>query len=83
MGDEERDTSQKKDGLASVRQAETILQIVLALPAGCLIGLAVGYALDRHFHTGWMAITLMLLGGVGGFIQIFRYLSRSGSRGEE
>jgi hypothetical protein len=30
-----------------------------------------------------MAVTLMLLGGVGGFIQIFRYLSNTGKRGGE
>lgn len=74
----------KEDGaLGSVRQAETILQLVLALPAGCFVGLAIGYFLDRHFHTKWLAITLMLLGGVGGFIQIFRYLSKSGKGGGE
>lgn len=68
--------------LGTVRQAETVLQLVLALPAGCFVGLAIGYFLDRHFHTKWLAITLMLLGGLGGFIQIFRYLS-SNKGGEE
>lgn len=84
MADEGNDKSQKKDGaLSSVRQAETILQVVLALPAGCLVGLAIGYLLDRHFHTRWMAVSLMLLGGIGGFIQIYRYLSVNGKRGGE
>jgi F0F1-type ATP synthase assembly protein I len=73
------DNKEPKDNatLGTVRQAETVLQLVLALPAGCFVGLAVGYFLDRHFHTKWLAITLMLLGGIGGFIQIFRYLSSS------
>ena len=71
------DNKEPKDNatLGTVRQAETVLQLVLALPAGCFVGLAIGYFLDRHFHTKWLAITLMLLGGIGGFIQIFRYLS--------
>ena len=81
--DENTEPKKKDETLGSVRQAETILQLVLALPAGCFVGLAIGYFLDRHFHTKWMAITLMLLGGVGGFIQIFRYLSNSGKGGEE
>ena len=74
---ENENTEPKKDNatLGTVRQAETVLQLVLALPAGCFVGLAVGYFLDRHFHTKWLAITLILLGGIGGFIQIFRYLS--------
>jgi F0F1-type ATP synthase assembly protein I len=84
MPDEDDNKGKKKDdALGSVRQAETILQLVLALPAGCFVGLAIGYFLDRHFHTRWVAVTLMLLGGVGGFIQIFRYLSNSGKRGDE
>ena len=85
MPDENEDDTKelkKNDTLGSVRQAETILQLVLALPAGCFVGLAIGYFLDRHFHTKWLAITLMLLGGIGGFIQIFRYLS-SNKGGEE
>ena len=82
--DDNNQEPKKKDGaLGSVRQAETILQLVLALPAGCFAGLAIGYFLDRHFHTSWLAVTLMLLGGVGGFIQIFRYLSKSGKGGDE
>jgi F0F1-type ATP synthase assembly protein I len=84
MPDDSNKGPEKKDGLlGSVRQAETILQLVLALPAGCFVGLAIGYLLDRHFHTKWIAVTLMLLGGIGGFIQIFRYLSKSGKRGGE
>jgi ATP synthase protein I len=72
----------KGTALTSFRQAETILQVVLALPAGCFVGLAIGYFLDRHFHTSWIAITLMLLGAIGGFVQIFRYLTKDG-RGNE
>jgi F0F1-type ATP synthase assembly protein I len=84
MPDDSNKGPEKKDGLlGSVRQAETVLQLVLALPAGCFVGLAIGYLLDRHFHTKWIAVTLMLLGGIGGFIQIFRYLSKSGKRGGE
>lgn len=84
MPDDDNNQAPKKGGaLGTVRQAETILQLVLALPAGCFVGLAIGYLLDRHFHTKWLAITLMLLGGVGGFIQIFRYLSKSGKGGSE
>jgi F0F1-type ATP synthase assembly protein I len=84
MPDDSKKKAEKKDdALGNVRQAETILQLVLALPAGCFVGLAIGYFLDRHFHTRWLAVTLMLLGGIGGFIQIFRYLSNSGKGGSE
>ena len=40
-------------------QAESILQLALAVPAGAFVGLGIGYLLDKHFHTGWIAITRM------------------------
>ena len=40
-----------------------------------------GYLLDEHFHTGWIAITLMFLGAAGGFVHLFNYLSRSSEAG--
>jgi ATP synthase protein I len=83
MPDDPNQPPKKSGALRDVRQAETIIQLVLAVPAGCFVGLGIGYLLDRHFHTKWIAVTLMLLGAVGGFVQIFTYLSRSGKgRGE-
>jgi ATP synthase protein I len=81
MADDPNIPPKKSSGLRDVVQAESILQLVLAVPAACFVGLGIGYLLDRHFHTGWMAVTLMLLGAAGGFIQIFRFLTRSDKRG--
>ena len=83
MPDDSNQPPKKTSALRDVRQAETIIQLVLAVPAGCFVGLGIGYLLDRHFHTKWLAVTLMLLGAVGGFIQIFRYLANSGKQGGE
>lgn len=70
----------KSDGLKGFVQAETILQLALAVPGGAFAGLGIGYLLDRHFHQGWIAVTLMLLGAAGGFVQLFTYLTRSAKR---
>jgi ATP synthase protein I len=81
MADDPNRPPKKNDALGEFRQAESILQQVLAVPAGAFVGLAIGYLIDRHFHTNWIAVTLMLLGAAGGFIQVFRYLTRnSGGR---
>ena len=74
----------KKDGmLGSLVQAESMVQLALAVPAGCVIGWLIGDALDHHFHTSWIQIAGIVIGAVGGFLQIFRvvskYLKRSGS----
>ncbi len=57
-------------------KVESMMQLALALPAGCLIGWFAGDALDKHFHTGWMGVVGILLGAAAGFIQIFRTASR-------
>jgi ATP synthase protein I len=71
-----------KGSLKDLVTAESMIQLALALPAGCVIGWLVGAGLDNHFHTTWIGITGILLGALGGFIQIFRtaskYLKRSG-----
>jgi F0F1-type ATP synthase assembly protein I len=74
----------KKSGaLSSLVQAESAIQLALAIPAGCFVGLGLGYLLDRHFHTKWLTVTLMLLGAAGGFIQLFTGLARISKRGDQ
>jgi F0F1-type ATP synthase assembly protein I len=67
----------KKPGaLSEVVRAESMIQLAIALPAGCLIGWLAGGWADRHFHQHWIGIVGILLGATAGFIQIFRTASR-------
>jgi ATP synthase protein I len=67
----------KKSGaLGDLVKAESMIQLALVLPAACLIGALAGSALDKHFHTGWMAVTGILLGATAGFVQIYKTASR-------
>jgi F0F1-type ATP synthase assembly protein I len=63
-------------GLKDLVTAESMIQLAIALPAGCLIGWLFGSWLDRHFHQEWISIAGILLGAVAGFMQIFRTASR-------
>lgn len=65
-----------KGALGDLVKAESMIQLAIALPAGCLIGWLIGAWLDKHFHQGWMAIAGIVLGAVAGFIQIFVTASR-------
>ena len=76
------DDKKQSGGLADLVKAESMIQLAIALPAGCLIGWLVGDWLDHHFHQHWIGITGILLGAVGGFIQIFRTASGYLKRGE-
>jgi ATP synthase protein I len=68
--------NKKSGGIHDLVKAESMIQLALAIPAGCLIGWAVGAWLDRHFHQEWIAVTGIVLGAVGGFLQIYRTASR-------
>lgn len=57
-------------------KAESMLQLAIAIPAGCLIGWLLGSWLDRHFHTGWIAIAGIVLGAAAGFIQMITTAAR-------
>ncbi len=72
----------KGGGLQDLVKAETMFQLALALPLGCLIGWFLGSLLDRHFHQSWMSITGIILGAVGGFLQIFNTAAKYMKRGE-
>jgi ATP synthase protein I len=70
------DPKKQNSGLKDYVKAESMVQLALVLPAGCLIGWVLGAWLDRHFHTGWIAITGVLIGAASGFIQMFTMASR-------
>ena len=68
--------NKKGGGLQELVKAESMIQLALAIPAGCLVGWAFGAWLDHHFQQNWMAITGIVLGAVAGFIQIYRTAAR-------
>jgi ATP synthase protein I len=76
MADEGKD-GKKGGALGDLVKAESMVQLALVLPAACLIGALGGAALDKHFHTGWMAVTGILLGATAGFVQLFKTASRA------
>ena len=65
-----------KGALGELVKAESMIQLAIALPAGCVIGWLIGSWLDRHLHQEWISIVGILLGALAGFIQIFRTASR-------
>lgn len=73
----------RANSLGNMAQAESMVQLALAVPAGCFAGMLIGYLLDKHFHTHWMVILGMVLGSAGGFIQIFTVVSRMSKRGDQ
>jgi ATP synthase protein I len=69
-------------GLGDLVKAESMIQLAIALPLGCILGGALGDWGDHHWHQSWMAVTGIVLGAIGGFIQIFRTAQKYLKRGE-
>jgi len=77
MADEE-----KKRALREVVKAESMIQVAIALPAACVIGWLAGAWLDKHFHQHWIGIVGIVLGAIGGFMQIVMTASRYLKKGD-
>jgi len=81
MADDSNNPNSKPTGsLNDLVKAESMVQLALVLPAACVIGGVGGAALDKHFHTGWIAVTGILLGAAAGFIQIYKVAARQMKR---
>jgi ATP synthase protein I len=70
------DQENKGGGTNDLVKAESMIQLAIALPLGCVLGWLFGSWLDRKFGTHWIGVVGILLGAAGGFIQIFRTASR-------
>ena len=69
--------NEKKGGaLGELVKAESMIQLAIALPAGCVIGWLLGTWLDHRFHQNWIGIVGIVMGAIGGFLQIFMTASR-------
>ncbi len=61
-----------KGTLGDLVKAETMIQLAIALPLGCVIGWLLGGLADKHFGTHFWAIVGILIGAAGGFLKIFQ-----------
>jgi F0F1-type ATP synthase assembly protein I len=57
-------------------QVVRYLGLASTLPAAAAIGYAAGYGLDHAFGTHFLRIVFLILGIVGGFVNLLRELSR-------
>jgi len=58
------------------QEANRYLEIGLAFPASLVVGLLIGYGLDKLFGTHFLYLVFMLLGIAGAFIQLLRLLKK-------
>lgn len=55
-------------------QAEKMIELGITLPVATVLGWLIGEALDRKFHTSWIAIVGLMLGVAAG---LTRFIQRA------
>lgn len=58
--------------VASLVQAEKLMQIAVLLPASACIGWLIGAWADKHLHQSWIGLAGILVGGILGLIYVIR-----------
>ena len=57
-------------------QVGRYLSLATLLPAASFIGYLMGYGLDHLFGTSFLRIVFLILGAIGGFLNLLRQLNR-------
>lgn len=56
--------------------------LAFVLPVATLVGYAIGYLLDKAFHTHWIYIPGLIFGIAAGFVQLVRQLMQDTRDGD-
>lgn len=67
---------------SAVQKAAEYSSLALVLPVSTFTGYLIGYWLDGRFGTTWLRILLLILGTIGGFIQLIRQIMRDSRDGD-
>ncbi len=74
------DTPPENDGQQKNiwRQIGRYSNLGMILPASVVVGLLIGYALDRWLKTTWITLVGLLVGCVAGFVELIRGVVQAG-----
>jgi ATP synthase protein I len=59
-------------GLATLVQAEKLMQIAIMLPSAAFIGWLGGTWLDKRLHQEWISLAGMVFGGIAALVYVVR-----------
>ena len=71
---------ERKDsgGIATLVQAEKLMQIAILLPSAAVIGWLLGAWADKAWHQSWLGIAGIVFGGVSGLVYVVRLVMSTG-----
>src|SRR5579859_710881 len=65
-------------GLATLVQAEKLMQIAILLPCAAFVGWLFGAWLDKALHQSWIGIAGIVFGGISGLVYVVRLVITTG-----
>ena len=68
--------------LATLMEAEKMMQIAILLPSAAFIGWLIGAWADSRLHQSWIAVAGILFGGVSGLVYVIRLALTAGAKTE-
>ena len=68
------------NGLASLAEAERMMQVAVLLPSSAFVGWLIGAGLDKLFDQTWITLVGILFGGISGIVYVVRMVVTSGAK---
>ncbi|SRR6266567_1454894 len=74
------DRPRKRDssGLATLVEAEKMMQIAVLLPSSAFVGWLIGAWLDKALHQSWITLAGIIFGGFAGLVYVVRLVIEAG-----
>ena len=66
-------------GIATLIQAEKLMQIAILLPSAAFIGWLIGAFLDSKLHQTWIGLAGIVFGGISGLVYVVRLVIATGN----
>jgi ATP synthase protein I len=65
-------------GVATLVQAEKLMQIAILLPSSAFVGWLLGSWADRALHQEWISLAGVAFGGIAGLVYVVRLVMSTG-----
>lgn len=66
--------------LASLVEAEKMMQIAILLPSAAFVGWLLGLWADKLLHQSWISLVGIIFGGVSGLVYVVRLVITQGAK---
>jgi len=78
QGQQPHQLKRDSGGIATLIQAEKLMQIAILLPCSAFVGWLLGSWADRALHQEWISVAGLAFGGIAGLVYVVRLVLSTG-----